>query len=370
MGSELGCFVGPSSSRPGVERVVVSNWGEFTPTTTGARTNTTATLTSTYVTCSTIGGPVQAAYISGPPPTGLTSVHPARQVFMPQPIKQSGSFPRALAGPVGILCPPVGNMEYIWGEASTRSNLRPEFDASQIASRPVDRAVDQWASGECYLSNGLVSNSVTVNRTEIYSQGSHGARPKTTMESQLMDSAGMEAGSTGVRLVSGASGQSSSPVEVSSNLQPPCPPSGVHVVHPPRTDVRSTGAPAQSPVTQGDQVVGHKWVRNPSSVSGLSSIPLTPDVGQDGFIAEARGTSDAIDVAQIASCVTGASTSSSGQPSQVSNASAESKSKRLLFKLDKYDISTSLDTYLWKFHQLADYMQWVNETSLLTCALA
>jgi len=48
MGSELGCFVGPSSSRPGVERVVVSNWGEFTPTTMGAQTSTTSTLTSTY----------------------------------------------------------------------------------------------------------------------------------------------------------------------------------------------------------------------------------------------------------------------------------------------------------------------------------
>ena len=81
MGSGLGCFVGPSSSQPEVERVVVSNWGEFTPTTMGARTNRTVTLTSTYATCSTIGGPVQAAYIRGPPPIGLTSVHPARRGF-------------------------------------------------------------------------------------------------------------------------------------------------------------------------------------------------------------------------------------------------------------------------------------------------
>jgi len=123
-------------------------------------------------------------------------------------------------------------------------------------------------------------------------------------------------------------------------------------------DVQSMGAPAPCPVAQGDQVVGHKWVRNPSCVSGLSSIPLTPDVGQGGFIAEARGMSHAIDIAQIVPCVTGASASASGQPSQVSNASAESKSKRPLFKLDKYDGSTSLDTYLWKFHQLAEYLQW------------
>jgi len=58
MGSDLGCFVGPSSVRPGVERAAVSAWGTFTPTTTGAHTNTTSTLTSTCVTCSTVGGPV------------------------------------------------------------------------------------------------------------------------------------------------------------------------------------------------------------------------------------------------------------------------------------------------------------------------
>jgi len=73
MGSGLGCFVDPSSSQPEVARIAVSTWGNFTPTTTGAHTNTTATLTSTYVTCSTVGGPVQAAYIRGPPPDYRTS---------------------------------------------------------------------------------------------------------------------------------------------------------------------------------------------------------------------------------------------------------------------------------------------------------
>jgi len=119
----------------------------------------------------------------------------------------------------------------------------------------------------------------------------------------------------------------------------------------------STGAPAPCPVAQGDQVVGHKWVRNPSCVSGLSSNS-TYEFQQGGFIAEAWGTSHAIDIAQIVPCVTGASASSCGQLSQVSKASAESKSKRPLFKLDKYDGSTSLDTYRWKFHQLAEYLQW------------
>jgi len=37
-------------------------------------------------------------------------------------------------------------------------------------------------------------------------------------------------------------------------------------------------------------VVGQKWERTPSTVSGLSSIPLSPDVGAGNFMAEARGT--------------------------------------------------------------------------------
>jgi len=90
MGSDLGCFVGQSSARSEVERAVASAWGAYTPMTTGAHTSTTSTLTSTCVTWSTVGGPVHAAYIRSPPPTGLTSVRPARQVYMPQSIEQSG----------------------------------------------------------------------------------------------------------------------------------------------------------------------------------------------------------------------------------------------------------------------------------------
>jgi len=208
MGSDLGCFVGPSSVRPEVKRAAASAWGAFTPTTTGTHTNTISTFTSTCVTCSTVGGPVQAAYYRGPPPMGLISAHPARQVFMPQSIEQSGRFPGVLAGPVGILCPPVGTIERSWGDASARSNLRPEFDMSQVASRPEDRAVDP--SGPHHLSHSLVSDSVSVTRAEMYSQGSHGARPKATLESQQICPAGMETGPTGVRPAFGASAQSSS----------------------------------------------------------------------------------------------------------------------------------------------------------------
>jgi len=230
------------------------------------------------VTCSTVDGPVQALYIRGPPPTGLTSVRPAHQVFVSQPIEPSGSFLRVLAGPVGILRPPVGNVERVWGEASARSNLQPEFDASQVASRPEDRAVDTRASGERYLNHGSASGAVVVNRADTYSQESHGARPKKTMESQQMDPAGMETGLTGMQPVPGASVPSSGPAEVGhvmpGDLRQPCLPSEAHIVHPPGMDVQSMGAPAPCPVAQGDQVVGHKWVRNPSCVSGLSRSHL------------------------------------------------------------------------------------------------
>jgi len=196
MGSDLGCFVGQSSARSETKRAVASAWGAYTPMTTGAHTSTTSTLTSTCVTWSTIGGPVHAVYTRSPPPTGLTSVHPARQVFMPRSIEQSGRFPGALAGPVGILRPPVGTVEGAREDASARSDLRSGFDTSQVASRPPDRTVDP--SGLRYLSNGLVSDSVSVTRAEMYSQGSHGARPKATSESQQMCPAGMGTCPTGV----------------------------------------------------------------------------------------------------------------------------------------------------------------------------
>jgi len=49
---------------------------------------------------------------------------------------------------------------------------------------------------------------------------------------------------------------------------------------------------------------------------------------------------------------------SSGPPIQASGTSTESKDKRPLFKIDKYNESTSLETYLLQFKQLATYIQW------------
>jgi len=145
---------------------------------------------------------------------------------------------------------------------------------------------------------------------------------------------------------------------VSSHPPQPCPPSGMHVVQHPGTHVQAMCSMMQSPATQGDQVGSHKWARTPSIVSGLSEIPFSPDVGQGGFMTEARGTTEVLGVAPFASPATGTSTSSTGQPPHHSHASTESASKPPLFKLDKFDGSTSLDTFLWKFHQLADHMSW------------
>jgi len=93
VGSELGCFVGSSSSRSGVEIVVTSNWGVTMPTTTGAHTNTTATLTSTVVTCATVGGLARSAYHGNPPPVGSMAIRPARPFGMPQVVGQPERFP-------------------------------------------------------------------------------------------------------------------------------------------------------------------------------------------------------------------------------------------------------------------------------------
>ena len=178
-----------------------------------------------------------------------------------------------------------------------------------------------------------------------------------------MNPAGIETGSIGLLpVVQGATVSSSGHTEVGrlvpGDLQQPCPSSQPHPGHPQKMEVQQTGAMAPCPVTQGNQVVGHQWVRIPSGVSGLSSIPPTPGSGQDGFIAEARGTCHAIDVAQGNPCVTGATASSSGHPSQATAPSAGSTSKRPLFKLAKYDGRTNVDTYLVQFKQLAEYLHW------------
>ena len=208
----------PCSSRQLVERAVTSNWGNVIPTMTGARTSTTTTLTSTYVTCSTVGGPAYVPHGHGLPSTGLTSVRPVRQVFVSQSVEPTGSFPRARDS-LGTLRPEFGNLETIWGDLATRSNLQPEVDRSQVASRPEDRAVEPVSSGTRYQSHGQRGNPATRSRAGSFiCPGSHGEGPETTVMYRQTDSAIAEAG---LLPRPGASHPSSVPVEVGYEV--PCP---------------------------------------------------------------------------------------------------------------------------------------------------
>jgi len=130
-GRELGGLIDPCLSQQHFERAVTSLWGESTPMTTvlTAQTSMTSTYTSTSVASSAVGGPAHALYARGPPPVGLTSVHPARQVFLLQPVDPRGSTPRAWPGPSARRAE-LGNLENIWRDSSARSDLRSEFDRS------------------------------------------------------------------------------------------------------------------------------------------------------------------------------------------------------------------------------------------------
>jgi len=62
----------------------------------------------------------------------------------------------------------------------------------------------------------------------------------------------------------------------------------------------------------------------------------------------------------------------SGPPAQVSGIAVESKGQRPLFKVDKYNRSTSLETHLLQFKQLAAYLQWTERDTFynLSASLA
>jgi len=65
-----------------------------------------------------------------------------------------------------------------------------------------------------------------------------------------------------------------------------------------------------------------------------------------------------VDVSQ---CVSGASGPPPAQSTQATTASGGAKSKHPLLKLQRYDGSESLDTFLPKFCHLAAYLQWNEE---------
>jgi len=100
----------------------------------------------------------------------------------------------------------------------------------------------------------------------------------------------------------------------------------------PRLDVQSRSTSVQSPVVYWDQSIG-QWVQAPSVASGLLSFPSTPEARLEGFIAEAWGTCQTTEAADVSECVAGASGLPSTQPLQASSASGGAKSKHPLIKL-------------------------------------
>jgi len=314
--------VDPCLPRQHFKRAVTSIWGGSTPTTMGAQTSTTSTFTSTSVASSTVGGPVHALYARGPLHAGLTSVRPARQVFIPQPVETRGSTPRAWPGP-GARCTELGTMETIWGDSSARSSLRPEFDRSQVASRPVDRAVDLGATGERYLSHGQGIGPGTVWRSDALPPNGYGMMRNATAEARQMYSAGAETGLVGLPPNPGVPVPGPHALEVGyeipHDLRQPNEPSGA-LTHPTSgVDVQPRGTVVPCPVIPEDLTV-RPWVRDPSLASGLSSFPATSESRPDGFIAEVWGTCQTTNAVVVSQCVVGCSGPPSTQPSQASGA--------------------------------------------------
>jgi len=102
-------------------------------------------------------------------------------------------------------------------------------------------------------------------------------------------------------------------------------------------------------------------VQAPSVASGLSPFHSTHEVRLEGFIAEARGTCQSSKVVDVSQCVSRASGPPPTQPMQASSASVGAKSKHPFLKLQRYDGSESLETFLLKFQHLAAYLQWNEE---------
>ena len=116
-------------------------------------------------------------------------------------------------------------------------------------------------------------------------------------------------------------------------------PSGVHAYPSARIDVPSRSTPIQSPVVYKDPLTGQR-VRAPSVASGLSSF---------NSITEAHGACQSSNVVDVSQCVSGTSDPPPTQPTQAGNASMGAKSSHLLLKLQCYDGSKSLETFLLKF---------------------
>jgi len=257
-------------------------------------------------------------------------------VSQPQFVEPSGSFPMARDS-LGTLRPEFENLGTNWRDSVARSNVPPEFDRSQVANGPGDRAVDPVSSGECYQGHGQGGNRAAVERAVSFAPESHRERPETIVKYRQMDPAAVEA-----ELLPRprASHPSSMPMEVEyevpcrlrqpmevgcevpCSLRQSCPPSEVHTYPPTRIDVPPRGALAPHPVIQGDQLEGQR-VRAPSVAPGVPSSSSVPAAKQEGFIAEAQGTGPTVDADHVPPCLVDASAPSSEPPTQASGAFAE-----------------------------------------------
>jgi len=146
-GRKLGGLVDLCLSRQPFEQAATSIWGDSMPTTTDAQTSTTSTLTSMSVASSAIGGLAHALYACSQPQVGLTSVRPARQAFISQPVELRGSTPRAWPGP-GTRRAELGNLETIWGIRSLAVVSGPSLTGHKLL---VGRQIERW-NQECPVS--------------------------------------------------------------------------------------------------------------------------------------------------------------------------------------------------------------------------
>jgi len=173
-----------------------------------------------------------------------------------------------------------------------------------------------------------------------------------------MDPAGAGTGSTDERLVNGSYVYVADPQDLQGSFQSPDPSSSAHHARQARTDVQSTVASAQSPDTQGQLGVNLQWVSSPSNASGMPSLPRTPEVGQTGFNAKARGMGPAMTGNTPTSSEVSDPASASTPPSQANSKTSPDQPRHPFFIIEKFDGSTNLDTHLWTFHRLAEYLEW------------
>ena len=104
------------------------------------------------------------------PSVGLTSMHPARQVFVSQPsqlVEPSGGFPRARDS-LGTLCPEFENGRTNRGDCVARSDVPPEVNTVPVVNGLGDRAVYPVPPGERYQSRGPGGNPVAVERAVTF----------------------------------------------------------------------------------------------------------------------------------------------------------------------------------------------------------